>query len=145
MALMLVAPSLAEVALKLGPPEYFSLGLLGLTILTFLSSGPMSKALLMAGVGLFLGTIGLDNMTGTLRFTFKIVTLTDGVGLVPVVMGLFGIGEVLSNLEHEVKQEVLTKKVTHILPTLQDWIESKWAIVRGSIIGFLIGILPGGS
>jgi putative tricarboxylic transport membrane protein len=145
MALMLVAPPLAEVALKFGPPEYFSLGLLGLTILTFLSSGPMSKALLMAGVGLFLGTIGLDNMTGTLRFTFKIVTLTDGVGLVPVVMGLFGIGEVLSNLEHEVKQEVLTKKVTHILPTLQDWIESKWAIVRGSIIGFLIGILPGGS
>jgi putative tricarboxylic transport membrane protein len=142
---MVVAPPLAEVALKFGPPEYFSLGLLGLTILTFLSSGPMVKALLMAGVGLFLGTIGLDNMTGTLRFTFKIVTLTDGVGLVPVVMGLFGIGEVLSNLEHEIKQEVLTKKVTHILPTLQDWIESKWAIVRGSIIGFLIGVLPGGS
>jgi putative tricarboxylic transport membrane protein len=105
----------------------------------------MYKALLMAGVGLFLGTIGLDNLTGTSRFTFDIVTLTDGVGLVPVVMGLFGIAEVLSNLEVEIKQEVFTKKVTHLLPTLQDWIESKWAIIRGSIIGFFIGILPGGS
>lgn len=99
----------------------------------------------MAGVGLFLGTIGLDNLTGSARFTFDIVTLMDGVGLVPVVMGLFGIGEVLSNLEIEIKQEVFTKKVTHLLPTLQDWIESKWAIVRGSIIGFFIGVLPGGS
>jgi putative tricarboxylic transport membrane protein len=143
--LMLVAPPLAEMALKFGPPEYFSLVLLGLTILTFLSSGPMYKALLMAGVGLFLGTIGLDNLTGSARFTFDIVTLTDGVGLVPVVMGLFGIAEVFSNLEVEIKQEVLTKKITHLLPTLQDWIESKWAIVRGSIIGFFIGILPGGS
>jgi putative tricarboxylic transport membrane protein len=144
-ALMLVAPPLAEVALKFGPPEYFSLGILGLTILTFLSSGPMSKALLMASVGLFLGTIGIDNMTGTLRFTFKSLTLMDGVGLVPVVMGIFGIGEVLSNLEHEVRQEVLKKKVTHLLPTLQDWIDSKWAIVRGTVLGFLIGLLPGGS
>ena len=143
-ALMLVAPPLAEMALKFGPPEYFSLMLLGLTILTFLSSGPMYKALLMAGVGLFLGTIGLDNLTGTSRFTFDIVTLMDGVGLVPVVMGLFGIGEVLSNLEFEIKQDIFTKKVTHLLPTLQDWIESKWAIVRGSIIGFFLGILPGG-
>jgi len=143
--LILVAPPLAEMALKFGPPEYFSLVLLGLTILTFLSSGPMYKALLMAGVGLFLSTIGLDNLTGSSRFTFDIVALTDGVGLVPVVMGVFGIAEVLSNLELEIKQEVFTKKVTHLLPTLQDWIESKWAIVRGSIIGFFIGILPGGS
>ena len=143
--LMLVAPPLAEIALKFGPPEYFSLMILGLTLLTFLSSGPMCKALLMAGVGLFLGTIGLDNLTGSSRFTFDIVTLTDGVGLVPVVMGLFGIGEVLSNLEVEIKQEMLTKKVTHLLPTLQDWIESKWAIIRGSIIGFPLGVLPGGS
>jgi putative tricarboxylic transport membrane protein len=143
--LMLVAPPLAEMGLKFGPPEYFSFMLLGLTILTFLSSGPMCKTLLMAGVGLFLGTIGLDNLTGSPRFTFNIVTLSDGLGLVPVVMGLFGIGEVLSNLEVEIKQEVFTKKVTHLLPTLQDWIESKWPIVRGSFIGFFIGVLPGGS
>jgi putative tricarboxylic transport membrane protein len=144
-ALMFVAPPLAEVALKFGPPEYFSLALLGLTILTFLSSGPMYKSLLMAGVGLFLGTVGIDNMAGSTRFTFNTMTLLDGVGLVPVVMGLFGIGEVLSNLEIETKQEIFTRKVGHLLPTLQDWIQSKWAIVRGSIIGFFIGILPGGS
>ncbi len=143
-ALMLVAPPLAEAALKFGPPEYFALMVLGLTILIFLSSGPMSKTLLMAGIGLFLGTIGIDNLTGSARFTFDIVTLTDGVGLVPVVMGLFGIGEVLSNLELEIKREVFTKKVTHLFPTLKDWSESRWAIVRGSIIGFFLGILPGG-
>jgi len=142
--LMLVAPPLAEIALKFGPPEYFSLMLLGLSLVSFLSSGPMSKALLISGVGLFLGTIGLDNITGNERFTFNSLTLMDGVGIVPVVMGLFGIGEVLSNLEVEIKQETIIKKVTHLLPTLQDWIESKWAIVRGSILGFFLGILPGG-
>jgi putative tricarboxylic transport membrane protein len=144
LALMVVAPPLAEMALKFGPPEYFSLMVLGLTLLAYLSSGPISKALLMAGVGLFLGTIGVDTLTGTTRFTFDTVTLMDGVGLVPVVMGIFGIGEVLSNLELQISREIYTMKVKNLLPTLQDWIESKWAIVRGSIIGFFLGILPGG-
>jgi putative tricarboxylic transport membrane protein len=143
-ALMVVAPPLAEAALKFGPPEYFSLMILGLTLLGFLSSGSMSKALLMAGLGIFLGTIGLDNLTGIPRFTFGSETLLDGPGLVPVVMGLFGIGEILSNLEKPIKTEIFNTKISNLLPTVQDWIESKWALVRGSIIGFFLGILPGG-
>jgi len=142
--LMVVAPPLAEVALKFGPPEYFSLMVLGLTLLGFLSSGSMGKALLMASFGIFLGTIGLDNLTGIPRFTFGSETLIDGPGLVPVVMGLFGIGEVLANLEQPIKREIFETKIKNLLPTLRDWIESKWALVRGSIIGFFLGILPGG-
>lgn len=143
-ALMLVAPPLAEMALKFGPPEYFSLTVLGLTLLAYLSSGPMTKALLMAGIGLFLGTIGVDTLTGTTRFTFDIHVLMDGVGLVPVVMGIFGVGEVLENLEVQITRDIYSAKVKELLPTLQDWIESKWAIVRGTLIGFFLGILPGG-
>lgn len=143
-ALMVVAPPLAEAALKFGPAEYFSLMILGLTLLGFLSSGSMSKALLMAGLGIFLGTIGLDNLTGIPRFSFGSETLLDGPGLVPVVMGLFGIGEILSNLEKPIKTEIFNTKISNLLPTVRDWIESKWALVRGSIIGFFLGILPGG-
>ena len=86
--LMFIAPPLAAMALKFGPPEYFSLMIMGLTVLTFLASGPMWKALLMAAFGLFLGCMGMDNMTASYRFTFDILELSDGVGLVPVVMGL---------------------------------------------------------
>jgi len=142
--LMLIAPPLAEVALKFGPPEYFSLMVLGLTLLAYLSSGPMIKALLMAGVGLFLGTIGVDTLTGSTRFTFGTITLMDGVGLVPVVMGIFGIGEVLENLEVKITREVYTTKVKNLLPSIQDWAESKWALIRGTILGFFLGVLPGG-
>src|SRR5512137_1806820 len=91
LGLMLLAPPLAKMALRFGPPEYFSLMIMGLTVLTFLASGPMWKALLMAAFGLFLGCMGMDNMTASYRFTFDILELSDGVGLVPVVMGLFGI------------------------------------------------------
>lgn len=144
LGLMVMAPPLAEMALKFGPPEYFSLMLLGITLLAYLSSGSINKALMMAGVGLFLGTIGTDTLTGTTRFTFDIVTLMDGVNLVPLVMGIFGIGEVLSNLEMEIKRDLFKTKITHLLPTLQDWVESKWALVRGTLLGFFLGILPGG-
>lgn len=143
-ALMLVALPLAESALKFGPPEYFSLMVLGIALVAFLASGPIFKALLMAAIGLFLGTIGTDTITGTVRFTFGTITLMDGIDLVPLVMGVFGIGEVLSNLELEIKRDVYITKITHLLPTLQDWIECKWAIVRGTLIGFFFGILPGG-
>ena len=98
-ALMLVAPPLARMALKFGPPEYFSLMLLGLMVLSYLSSGSMVKAWMMAALGLFIGTIGQDRIVGTLRFTYNLDVLMDGVGLVPVVMGLFGVAEVLANIE----------------------------------------------
>ena len=142
--LMLIAPPLAEMALKFGPPEYFSLMILGLTILTFLASGPMWKALLMAAFGLFLGCMGMDNMTGATRFTFDIVELSDGVGLVPVVMGLFGISEVLLNVEQSIERSVFETKIKNLLPTLRDWADSIWAILRGTVIGFFLGVLPGG-
>jgi putative tricarboxylic transport membrane protein len=143
-ALMLVAPPLSEMALQFGPAEFFSLMLLGLTLVSYLSSGPLSKSLLMASIGLFLGTVGTDNITGTTRFNFGSLTLMDGIGLIPIIMGVFGIGEVLYNMEVQGKQDVYSTKISNLLPTLKDWTESKWAIVRGTLIGFFLGIIPGG-
>jgi putative tricarboxylic transport membrane protein len=142
--LMLIAPPLAEGALKFGPPEYFSLMILGLTILTFLARGSMWNALLMASFGIFLCSIGLDPMTGIQRLTMNIVELSDGVGIVPVVMGLFGISEVLLNVEQSMDVEVFETKIQHLFPNLRDWGRSIWAIIRGTVIGFFLGILPGG-
>ena len=101
--LMFLAKPLSEIALKFGPPEYFSLMILALTILTYLARGSMIKAIIMAVLGVILSQIGIDIVTGKARFTFGITDLEDGVGLVPLVMGLFGIGEVLTNLEESVK------------------------------------------
>jgi putative tricarboxylic transport membrane protein len=142
--LMLIAPPLAEMALKFGPPEYFSLMIMGLTILTFLASGPMWKALLMAAFGLFLGCIGMDTLMGATRFTFDILELSDGIGLVPVVMGLFGISEVLLNVEQVMERSIFETKIKNLLPTLKDWADSIGAILRGTVIGFFLGVLPGG-
>jgi len=142
--LMLIAPPLVDFALKFGPPEYFSLMVLGLMILTFLTSASMIRALMMAAFGLVVGTIGLDNISGVSRFSFKIPELLDGVGLVPVVMGLFGISEVLLNIEMKIKRDVFTSKVKGLLPTLKDWSRAIGAILRATVIGFFLGILPGG-
>jgi putative tricarboxylic transport membrane protein len=142
--LMLLAPPLVDFALRFGPPEYFSLMVLGLTILTFLTSKSMIRCLMMAAFGIFIGIVGLDPIQGTPRFTFHMPELLDGVGLVPVVMGLFGIGEVLANIEMKIRQEVFTQDVKGILPTIADWARSIWAIIRGTFIGFFLGILPGG-
>jgi putative tricarboxylic transport membrane protein len=117
---------------------------LGLMILTFLTSASMIRALMMAAFGLVVGTMGLDNISGLARFTFNIPELLDGVGLVPVVMGLFGISEVLLNIEMRIKREVFTTKVKGLLPSLEDWGKSIWSILRGTILGFFLGILPGG-
>lgn len=142
--LMLLAPPLAEMALKFGPPEYFSLMIFGLTILTFLSGGSMWNSLLMASFGLFLGCVGLDPLVGMTRFTFDIVELSDGIGLVPAVMGLFGIAEVLLNVEQLLVREVFVTKIGNIFPSLRELIDSFWPMVRGTILGFFLGILPGG-
>ena len=142
--MMLVSLPLVNFALQFGSSEYFSLMVLGLIILTFLTSSSMVRALMMAAFGLAVGTIGLDNISGQARFTFKIPELLDGVGLVPVVMGLFGISEVLLNVEMKIRQEVYTSRVKGLLPNLQDWAHSIGAILRGTVIGFFLGILPGG-
>lgn len=144
LGLVLIAPPLVDFALRFGPPEYFSLMVLGLTVLTFLTSASMIRALMMAAFGLIVGTIGLDNISGLARFSFKIPELLDGVGLVPVVMGLFGISEVLLNIELKIKREVFAAKIKGLLPTLADWGKSIWAILRGTVVGFFLGILPGG-
>jgi len=142
--LTFVAPPLAEFALKFGPPEYFSLTILGLLMATLLGGTSILKGLIMIVLGLLLGSVGLDPISGAIRFTWGFFMLQEGVDFVTLAMGLFGIGEILYNLEKELKTELVTKKISHLWPTLKDWAESKWAIVRGSFIGFFIGILPGG-
>jgi putative tricarboxylic transport membrane protein len=142
--IILLAPPLARFALKFGPPEYFSLMFLGLTVVTYLASGSMLKAMMMACTGIFLGTIGTDVISGMERFTYHNYTLMDGLGLIPVIMGLFGISEVLLNLGSPSKQEIYSTRISNLLPSLQDWKDSIRPIFRGSILGFFLGILPGG-
>ena len=142
--LMFLAYPLAKAALKFGPPEYFSLMCMGLVILTFLTQGSMLKSLIMALLGLLIGLIGLDSFTAKPRFTMGFNELMDGVGIVPLVMGLFGISEVLLNLEGKIERDIYKTELTGLFASLKGWVEAKWAIIRGTIIGFFAGILPGG-
>jgi putative tricarboxylic transport membrane protein len=142
--LMFLAPPLAEMTLAFGPPEYFSLIICGMTLVTFLTQGPMWKALLLAAFGFFLSMVGTDSLMGATRFTSDVPELADGIGLIPVVMGLFGIGEVLLNLEQSLERSIFETKIKNLLPTLQDWKDSIFSCLRGSLIGFFIGLLPGG-
>ena len=142
--LMLFAVPLSKWALKFGPHEYFSLIILGLTFVTYLSHGSMLKAIMMCFFGLMLSNVGLDPITSTPRITFDIPELFDGIGIAPVAMGLFGIGEVLVNLEQRITTELVKTKIKNLFPSKLDWIESKWALVRGTLVGFVLGILPGG-
>jgi putative tricarboxylic transport membrane protein len=141
--LTILAEPFASVALKFGPPEYFALMMLSLVILTYLAHGSMLKGIIMALIGLILSYIGTDVVTGTLRFTFGMVVLYDGLDLVPLVMGLFGIAEVLSNIEQTLSQDVLQTKIRSLLPGAKDWARVKWPIARGTVIGFFLGLLPG--
>ncbi len=141
--LMFLSPLLARLALKFGPPEFFGLMLLGLAMVTYLCRGPVLKGLIMAVAGLAVACVGQDQISGSTRFTLNSITLMDGMGIVPVAMGMFGISEVLTNLEQIIKQDVLAGRVTGIFPTLKDWADAKWPIVRGSLIGFFVSILPG--
>ncbi len=142
--IMMISPPLAGLALKFGPAEYFSLMFLGLTVVTYLASGSMVRALMMACVGVILGTIGTDVISGLERFTYGNYTLMDGLGLVPVIMGLFGISEVLLNVEQSSRRELFETKLSNLFPTLADWKRAIPAILRGSLIGFFLGLLPGG-
>ena len=141
--LMMLAPLLSSLALKFGSPEYFALMLFGLTMITYLCKGSIIKGLIMALAGLAVSTVGQDPISGMSRFTMNRITLLSGIGLVPAAMGLFGVGEILTNLEKEIKQDVFATKFTGLLPTLKDWTDCKWPIVRSSLIGFFMGILPG--
>jgi putative tricarboxylic transport membrane protein len=143
--LMFLANILARVAVIFGPAEYFALMCLGLSLVTYLTQGSVLKGLSMAGLGLFLSLIGQDVITGKARFAFGLMGLVDGVGLVPLVMGLFGISEVLLNLEQLYeKREVMKTRLRELFPNKEDWKRSAMPIGRGTLIGFFLGILPGG-
>ena len=142
--LMLLAPPLATFALKFGAPENAALLLLGLMMVGYLGGGSMVKGLMMAALGLLLGTVGLDPIMGAPRFTYGIFKLSEGFEFVLVAMGLFGIGEVLVNVEQSIKPDVLRTKIRGLLGTRSDWRAATPPIARGSLLGFLIGVLPGG-
>jgi putative tricarboxylic transport membrane protein len=141
--LMLFAEPLAETALKFGPPEYFSVIFLGLTVITFLSSGSVLKAYMMGAFGFILSCIGLDPINASSRMTFGMLELWDGIGLIPLVVGLFGISEVLINIRESGAPDILKTKIGNLLPSFSDWIQAKGAIIRGTVVGFLLGIIPG--
>jgi putative tricarboxylic transport membrane protein len=145
-ALMFVAPPLASLALRFGPPEYFSMICMGLTMVIFMARGSSIRAMMMAAFGIILGCVGLDPQSGASRFIFGRTDLMDGISLGPFVMGVFGISEVFLNIEKSsIKDRTLiVDKVKGLLPTLQDWKDCIMPITRGSIVGFFLGILPGG-
>src|SRR5689334_2672026 len=138
------APPLAEVALKFGPSEYFSLMVFGLIAATVLAHGSLVKAIAMVIWGLLFGLVGTDVNSGVLRFTFGIPELSDGIGFVIVAMGMFGTTEIIANMELKEKREIFTSKVTHLWPTKQDFRDAWGAVLRGTALGSALGILPGG-
>ena len=138
------APPLAGIALKFGPAEYFSLMVFGLVGAIVLAHGSLLKAIAMVLLGLLLGVIGTDVSSGTMRFTFDIFELADGIGFVGVAMGLFGIAEIVANLEVKEAREVFTSKVGRLLPTKEDWKRMVMPVLRGTALGSAFGILPGG-
>ena len=144
LVIALAAPTLAEVALKFGPAEYFSLMVLGLICATVLAHGSVLKAIIMILVGLLFGIVGTDVNSGTLRYNFGIPELSDGISIVALFMGMFGVAEIVANLEHKGTREVFTKKVGKLMPNREEFRRSIMPVLRGSGIGAMLGILPGG-
>ncbi|MBE7369378.1 tripartite tricarboxylate transporter permease [Ramlibacter pallidus] len=139
------AAPLTEVAFKFGPAEYFSLMVLGLIGAVVLASGSLVKAIAMILLGLLLGLIGTDVNSGVARYSFDIPELTDGLGFIVIAMGVFGYGEIISNLgKHESERQVFTANVTGLFPTRDDFKRMAPAILRGTALGSALGILPGG-
>ena len=143
LVLTVIAPPLATIALKFGPPEYTALLVLGLIFLAYMSSTSLVRTLLMACIGLLLGMIGIDNMTGHFRYAFDLPELGDGIGIVPVAVGLFGLGEILATPSHKVSGEVIKPRLRDLLPNRQEWREATMPMARGTVLGFIIGIIPG--
>src|SRR5438105_7991817 len=141
--LTVVAPPLANFALRFGPPEYTALLVLGLVFLAYMSSTSLVRTLLMASVGLLLGTIGIDPVTGHFRYSFDIAELGDGIGIVPVAVGLFGLGEILATPSANVTAKVISPKLRELLPNRREWREAIMPIGRGTLLGFLVGLTPG--
>ncbi len=142
--LAVAAPPLASVALKFGPAEYFSLVLLGLIVSIALARGSPLKALAMIVLGVLLGTVGQDIYTGTPRFTFDQRELYGGIDFVSVAVGMFGVAEILRNLENEQTRTAIVAKVKNLWPTREDWRRIVGPILRGTGLGAALGVLPGG-
>ena len=139
------APPLTELAFKFGPAEYFSLMVLGLIGAVVLASGSLLKAISMIILGLLLAQINTDVISGTARYSFDIPELTDGIGFVVIAMGVFGFGEIISNLGQPAEhREVFTKDVKGLWPTKQDFMDAYPAVLRGTALGSILGVLPGG-
>jgi TctA family transporter len=138
------APPLSDLAFKFGPAEYFSLMVLGLIGAVVLASGSLIKAVAMIILGLLFGLVGMDVNSGVARYTLNITELLDGINLVPLAMGLFAFSEILANLEHTRKREVFTSKVKGLWLNRQEFKESAPAVVRGTLVGSMLGVLPGG-
>jgi putative tricarboxylic transport membrane protein len=142
--LAVFAPPLAELALKFGPAEYFSLMVLGLVASVVLAHGSLLRAIGMIVLGLLLGLIGTDVNSGVPRYSYGMPDLADGINFVVVAMGMFGLGEILVNLENNEKRSVLAMKVQGLMPTKDDLKRMIAPILRGTVIGSALGILPGG-
>ena len=142
--IMLAASWLADQALRFGPPEYFALALTGLLLLSRLSGGKVMHAFVLVAIGLALGTVGMDSISAVRRFTFGSTQLSQGVELVPVIMGLYGVAEVMLIAEAGLKRaHIATVRLRELLPTRAEWKQSAMPIARGSVVGFITGLVPG--
>ena len=144
LVIALFSPPLAEIALKFGPADYFSLMVFGLVAAVVLARGDLRKAIAMVLLGLLLGLVGTDVNSGVIRFDFGQPDLAEGISFVALAMGMFGIAEVICNLEARENREIFVHGVGSVLPSFDDLRQSFWAIVRGTGLGAMLGILPGG-
>ncbi len=142
-ALMFLAPTLASFALRFGPPEYTALLLMGFLVLSYMSGGSMLKTLAMAAAGLLFGMIGIDAMSGYTRFSYGFIELADGIGIVPVAVGLFGLSEILLTAGQTTPPAIQRPTLRQLIPSLEEMKLSIGPISRGSLLGFMIGIIPG--
>ena len=144
LGLAFLAPVLAASALRFGPPEFFALCILGLLVLSRLTGSSLSRAAVMVALGLGLSTVGMEPMSGVSRFTFGYLDLAQGLELVPIAIGLFGVAELLSSARNKLTNErPLKVSFKELLPTRAEWKRSQWPIARGSVLGFLFGLIPG--
>jgi putative tricarboxylic transport membrane protein len=146
LGLTFLAPPLAELAIGFGPPEYFALALVGLSMSSFLSNASLAKGLAMAVIGLIIGTVGLDIVSGQPRFTFDNMELAGGLEIVSILIGLYGISEVMEMMASSIRPQIQHEKLWNLrrlLPNRLEWTLSIWPIIRGSVMGFFVGALPG--
>jgi putative tricarboxylic transport membrane protein len=143
-ALVFLVVPLSKVAIRLGPAEYFAIITMGMTLVLYLSTRSLLKGAIMATLGLILSCVGTDIISGKIRFAYGVTQFYDGIDIASMVMGLFGISEVLINMERPEERTIFKERVRNLLPNLEDWKRSVFPITRGTILGFFLGLIPGG-